>query len=96
MKYIIIESKRTKGSGISPKHPVLFPDHLIHAEMVPKGFVAVSAGDICLEGNVAICSGRSTTLNMSSKDKDSILISTWLVIGEAGMIMASCDYDDTP
>jgi hypothetical protein len=94
MKYIIVESIIT--GPINLKHPILFPDHLVHADMVPKAFVAVSAGDISLQGNEATCSGKSITLKLSAKEKDSVLISQWLTFGEAIMVMASCDYDETP
>ncbi len=95
MKYIIVESEKTKGHDIRPKYPIIFSDHLIHRDMVPKRHFAISAGDISLIGRSgAICSGQSRTLGISSNaEKDSELITKWLTFGEAIMIMASCDYD---
>jgi hypothetical protein len=97
MKYVIVERAIPKGKAkpeFMPKYPILFADHLVHESVVPEGYVAVSAGDIGLDGKKPKCSGKSESLGLTSDPAaDEYLIRVWLTTGESMLIMASESYD---
>lgn len=84
MKYVVF---RIPGETISQEVPVIFPDQFVHslmAEALQQAIVAhlpeggnvevVSAGDIRIRN--AICSGKSSTLQLRSRGKDTFLVLT--------------------
>lgn len=97
MKYVIVERSWTK-KGTPPNriyHVALFADHLVHADMVPKGYHAVGAGDCSIEtGGVVSVHGKSDTLDLVSSPADALFIQQWLTYGESMAVMASEAYDD--
>lgn len=76
MKYIMYESKK-----LGQRLPIIFPNQFVHSDVdqaikhltMFKDLVAISAGELqlCPE---PICTGKSETLNLSSNDKDEIII----------------------
>lgn len=103
MKYVIVEREVKKGKprpSLMPKYPIIFSDHLVHSDMVPAGYVAVSAGDVMIEARSrdmqgATCSGKSESLGLRAHPTaDSYLILVWLQTGESMLIMASETYED--
>lgn len=100
MKYVISEIPGIPGGSLRPKHIAIFSENLIHASMVPQGYVALSAGE-CLIRTVdsghLLCtvSGGSDSLGLVCDEfADGALLSTWLNFGESMLIMASMQYDE--
>jgi hypothetical protein len=88
MKYIMLED--TNGRKI----PIIFPDHLVHADMAKAvGSVLarsqkaltmpVGAGFINLGTDISV-SGESETLSLQSREIDA----AYIIAGEAGQYMA--------
>jgi len=98
MKYVICESKKLREmkSDCRTKSIILFSNHLVHAEMVPRGMVAVSAGEMVFgkEGPIT-CAGGSSSLKLKSHpEKDQQLIWFWFTYGESMLTIASIQYDE--
>ena len=98
MKYVICESKKLREmkADCRTKSIILFSEHLVHAEMVPKDMVAVSAGEIVFgeEGPIT-CAGSSSSLKLKSHpEKDQQLIWSWFAYGESMLTIASMQYDE--
>lgn len=67
-KYVIFEK-----NGL--EYPVLFPNHFIDHNTVIVGYdKPVSAGFFCIDGEDVFVSGKSQTLNLSSRKEDADLI----------------------
>lgn len=82
MKYIVLKTENMIGREL----PIIFPSILVHSDVAElmqthismttrTKTKVVSAGEINLFGGEVLCSGKSTTLNISSrKDIDEELI----------------------
>lgn len=89
MKYVII---RTKKKVVMPIfYPVLFPDHLVHADMVPKGYKAHSAGFVSIKDTLETF-GESKSLKLNPHPADARHIEMYLAFGESMMMISSGEY----
>jgi hypothetical protein len=91
MKYVII---RTKKKCLMPiYYPVLFPDHLVHADFVPKGHMAHSAGFVSLMNGEVKTFGKSDSLGIGPHPADAKHIENYLAFGESLMMLSSGSYE---
>jgi hypothetical protein len=77
MKYVMLKKV---VDGREHRFPIIFPNTLSHDEVaaIAKCLPDVEDADVVSAGEClvqAACSGRSVTLNISSRDDDSFLVS---------------------
>lgn len=101
MKYIVVTPQKFPTGVPKPKYPVLFPDHLVHSEMVPNGYEPVSAGfvsfgkTLCEYGPLLECFGESESLKLKAHPNADAFLIDWLwTMGDSQMLMASDTYDE--
>jgi hypothetical protein len=76
MKYVIVEHPLT---GF--QMPIVFPDDVCHADMIPPATRAVSAGFVTLLPSIK-CDGYSDSLKIESRPElDALLVSHHIVLG---------------